>query len=156
MTWTDDDLKRFLEAGGEVVCESATPNFNTAKARESHAGVKVVGDVTRVGPQFRSRAEERAWNEWLPTIDHVHAEFEPISLNIDGALYKPDVVLLRPDGELWFIEVKGGGGFAAYKSGRSSKRSLRQCARHFAWMGNFYLLQQVPQKDGGGWIFEKY
>lgn len=115
-----------------------------------------VGDITKAGLDFKSKTEREAWHEWLPTIEHVKAEYEPMNLKVAGANYTPDIVLLRPDGRIWFIEVKGAGGWKAYKSGRSSKRSLKQCSRYYAWLGDFYLLMKIPKKEGGGWHFEQY
>lgn len=160
MSFDEEWLHSFLKQGGQIVEEPGvtrlTPHGPLAHEVTGDSSIKAVGDVDRTGPVFRSKAEKKAWYEWLPTRNYAHAEHEPLSLRIAGALYKPDLVCLRRSGRIDFIEVKGSGGFKAYKSGRSSKRSLKQCARHFAWLGDFYLLQQIPQKEGGGWIFERY
>lgn len=107
-------------------------------------------------PNFKSKTERLAWFEWLPTVEHIWADYEPMTLRVAGAGYTPDFVLMCPDARLWFIEVKGSGGWKAHLSGRSSKRSLRQCAKHYAWLGDFYLLMKIPNRDGGGWHFEQY
>lgn len=118
--------------------------------------ISALFDLDKINPEFKSNTERQAWNEWLPTIEYVWVDYEPIILKVAGANYKPDIALLRPDGRLWFVEVKGAGGWKAYKSGRSSKRSLKQCSRYYAWLGDFYLLMKIPNKDGGGWHFEQY
>lgn len=106
-------------------------------------------------PRFKSTTERQAWHEFLPTLEPAHMEYEPLTLKIDGANYTPDFVLVMPSREMWLIECKGSGSWQAYKSGRSSKRSLKQCSRHFAWMGRFFSLIKIPKKEGGGWDFQE-
>lgn len=98
--------------------------------------------------KFKSKTEERAWNEWVPTIGCTKALYEPVSFYLPSGRYKPDFLLLMPTREMWFVEVKGS--WNAYQSGRSSKKSLLEAANAFWFMGRWYSL--LPQK-GGGWSF---
>lgn len=99
-------------------------------------------------PLFKSKLEERAWNEWVPAQGAVKAMYEPISIHLTGGSYTPDLVLLMPAGELWLIEVKGS--WKSHASGRSSKRNLRQAAIEFAWLGRWFSLMPAA---GSGWAF---
>ena len=96
---------------------------------------------------FRSKLEERAWNEWVMTRGALVAQYEPFTLHLAGGRYTPDFVLVFEDGERWVVEVKGS--WDAHPSGRSSKRNLKQAAVEFGWLGCFYAL--MP--DGDGWSF---
>lgn len=149
------------EEAGRLFVRYGRPEAHIAMTPADSEALKLfnitaVGDITKAGLDFKSKTEREVWYEWLPTIEYVRAEYEPMNLKVAGANYTPDIVLLRPDGRIWFIEVKGAGGWKAYKSGRSSRRSLKQCSRYYAWLGDFYLLMKIPKKDGGGWHFEQY
>lgn len=100
---------------------------------------------------FRSKLEERAWNEWVMTRGALVAQYEPFTLNLAGGRYTPDFVLVFEGGERWIVEVKGS--WNAHPSGRSSKRNLKQAAVEFDWLGRFYAL--MP--DGaGGWSLTEF
>lgn len=90
------------------------------------------------GRPFRSQLERRAWEEWVPTQRAARAWYEPLSLNLAGGRYTPDIVLQWQDGDLWLVEVKGS--WKAFQSGRSSRRSLRQAAVEYASLGTFWVL----------------
>jgi predicted nuclease of restriction endonuclease-like RecB superfamily len=100
------------------------------------------------GPNFRSKLEERAWYEWVPTMDHIQVWYEPFVLRMNSGNYTPDIVLLRPDMEIYVIEVKGS--WSAYQSGRSSKKSLLEAQAMYGILFHFFLLMPVK---GGGWEF---
>ena len=89
-------------------------------------------------PAFRSDTERRAWRELVPEQNPLLALYEPFTLHLTGGSYTPDFVLLMRCGEIWLVEIKGS--WDAYQSGRSSKHSLKQAAREFAWMGYFFSL----------------
>jgi hypothetical protein len=94
---------------------------------------------------FRSKLEERAWNEWVLTRGAMIAQYEPFTLHLAGGNYTPDFVLVFEDGERWIVEVKGS--WRAHLSGRSSKRNLRQAAFEFSWLGRFFSL--LPDGKAG-------
>jgi len=105
-------------------------------------------------PAFRSKLEKRAWErhyEWLPDHEDMLAMYyEPFVLHLTGGNYTPDFVVVYNDGRMIIIEVKGSWG--AYKSGRSSKRNLKQAAVEFAWLAEFYAL--LP--GGSGWDMQQF
>lgn len=108
-------------------------------------------------PDFKSQTERRAW-AYVDTLDPPPLEkwYEPLMFRAAGGNYTPDFMLFMPGGELWFIEVKGAGKFRAHKSGRSSKKALKEAAHNFAFMGRWFSLVAIPKKDGGGWLLDEY
>lgn len=101
-------------------------------------------------PKFRSKTEERAFKEWAPTTGCIEVLHEAITVHLRSGRYQPDLVLRMPDRELWFVEVKGA--WNAYQSGRSSKKSLKEAASQYWWLGRWFSL--LPKK-GGGWNLEE-
>jgi predicted nuclease of restriction endonuclease-like RecB superfamily len=114
------------------------------------APVRVKARQVAERPKFKSKLEERAWKEWVPQQGANLALYEPFMLHLTGGNYTPDFVLLKPDGELWLIEVKGS--WRAYASGRSSKRNLRQASIEFAFLGRWFSLMPAGRH---GWDFSE-
>jgi hypothetical protein len=109
--------------------------------------------VMRTAPpelKFKSKTEERAWEQWVPTTGCVTAHYEGIRVYLQSGSYQPDFNLYMPDGELWLIEVKGT--WNAYQSGRSSRKSLIEAASVHWRLGQWFSL--LPAK-GGGWNLEE-
>ena len=105
-------------------------------------------------PEFRSKLEKRAWEQWVPTQSASVVKYEPLVFHLAGGNYTPDFMLAFDDGSLWFVEVKGN--WKAYQSGRSSKHLLKQASVEFGFLGRWFALLPVPAKDGGGWHLEEY
>ena len=80
-------------------------------------------------PSFRSKLEEKAWKEWLPTIQHKLAMYEAMTLQTAGGKYTPDFVIVTPEDTLIFVEVKGSW---KQRGGARSKRILREAASQFS------------------------
>lgn len=110
--------------------------------------VRVVARTDVRARKFKSKLEERAWNEWVPAQGAAVSLYEPFTVHLTGGSYTPDIVLVRPDGALLLIEVKGS--WKAHASGRSSKRNLRQAAIEFAWLGRWFSLMPAGRH---GWSF---
>jgi len=107
-------------------------------------------DIEEPGPDFKSKTERRAWEEWIPTTEAVKWFYEPVRLYLNSGSYRPDFALVMPNRELHLIEVKGS--WNAYQSGRSSKKSVIEAARLYWWLARFFVL--MPEK-GGGWNLEE-
>lgn len=154
MGLTKSDLEKWLRENPELSIEGeldlAKPKIETMEDVLWHVieDRRAQAREDAPNPKFKSKTEERAWNEWVPTIGCVKALYEPIALYLPSGRYKPDFLLLMPDREMWFIEVKGS--WNAYQSGRSSKKSLLEAANTFWFMGRWHSL--LPKK-GGGWSF---
>jgi len=163
--WTEDELARYLQRHPDAA-DVQTARFinavnsgmslaqavdNFSKAMEPHARILAIEDGDEPGPDFKSKTEERAWQEWVPTTNCVGAYYEPFRVYLNSGSYRPDIVLRMPDRELWLIEVKGS--WNAYQSGRSSKKSLLEAAKMYWWLGRWFSL--LPEKKGGGWNLEE-
>jgi hypothetical protein len=105
-------------------------------------------------PAFRSKTEERAWDEWIPTLNPTFVKYEPVTLHLAGGRYTPDFLLRFKDGSVWLVEVKGS--WNAYISGRSSKHLLKQASVEFGWLGRWFALLPIREKDGGGWDLQEF
>jgi hypothetical protein len=66
--------------------------------------------------------------------------YEPMVFRLPSGNYTPDWMVRREDGTIVFIEVKGRGGFDAHQSGRSSRKSLKEAAYHYDWLGEWIVL----------------
>lgn len=152
----DDWLKNnpdLAKANDELVAETANDlrTFEDILREVGRASRERVYGLARDDPpeiKFKSKTEERAWREWVPTMGCVKALYEPITLHLPSGRYTPDFLLLMPTREMLFVEVKGS--WNAYQSGRSSKKSLIEAANVFWFMGRWHSL--LPEK-GGGWNF---
>ena len=119
--------------------------------------IKVHGAINNI--PFRSQLEETCWNEWLPTIDHLSAYYEPVTLRMEGGNYTPDFAIVMPDMTLVYVEVKGSW---KARGGALSRKRLRQAADEYAWMGNFVAVLPAKTRRKAGkmivtdWIIEKY
>jgi len=111
-------------------------------------------EALKAEPTFKSKTEARAWREWAPTVGAALMLYEPITLHLMGGRYTPDFVFVFENGEVFLVEVKGS--WQAYQSGRSSKRSLKQAAEEFAWLGRWFSVMPVPRDQGGGWRVEEF
>jgi len=155
MRWTEDEYDDYLRRTGQRIpqrhYESLYPlrDIIEKQMAEQH-NEKVRMRKAQPGPQFKSKTERRAWEEWVPTSGCEEAYYEPIRLYLNSGSYRPDFALRMPDGELWIIEVKGS--WNAYQSGRSSKKSLKEAAKMYWWLARFFSL--LPKK-GGGWELEE-
>jgi predicted nuclease of restriction endonuclease-like RecB superfamily len=100
--------------------------------------------------KYKSETEARA-HEWLRQMeDCVEVLYEPIMVRMPGGNYTPDFLCRMDNREQWFVEVKGS--WDAYKSGRSSKKSLKEASKVYWFMGRWFSL--LPVK-GGGWNMEE-
>ncbi len=154
MSWTEEQYQLYLKRTGQ---EKARHKVGAQTVKEILAEVAAAnrGQPMQVrddepGPNFKSKTELRAWEEWVPTSGCVEAYYETIRVYLNSGSYRPDFTLRMPDRELWFIEVKGS--WDAYKSGRSSKKSLKEAAKMYWWLGRWFSL--LPEK-GGGWKLEE-
>lgn len=145
--WTDKELLAKLRENPDV-------EIDAQMAPRAGVVARARMDMIDPSPAFRSKAEARAWR-WVDTLEPVRKWYEPLILRMPSGNYTPDFALLMPNGEVWFIEVKGAGAFKAYQSGRSSKKSTREAAYHFAWLGRMWVLIEKPIKNGGGWYLEE-
>ena len=149
MRWTEDEYKAYLQRIEQAERQDVELNSETMivvqKIREV-ALARVQAMQIKPEPPFKSKTERRAWNFWVPTTDCVEAYYESVRVYLNSGSYRPDFVLRMPDRELWFIEVKGS--WNAYQSGRSSKKSLKEAAKLYWWLGRWFSL--LPVK-GGGW-----
>lgn len=153
MRLTEQEYRELMASRGEPIEE--TPRAKSLKQIIVEAVVEVDSQILKARatgqtdePNFRSKLEERAWHEWLPTIDHIRAWYEPLMLRMNSGNYTPDIVLLRPNLEIYVIEVKGS--WDAYQSGRSSKKSLLEAQAMYGVLFHFFLLMPIK---GGGWKF---
>jgi hypothetical protein len=168
---TKEELKAMVEKNPDVsIVDDGNPmgdkpevEFKTMKQIVAEVGQKErmkqydkeAGPILTIEhepePEFKSKTEERAWGLWVPTTGCVEAYYEPIRVYLNSGSYLPDFVLRMPDRTLWFVEVKGS--WNAYASGRSSKKSLKEAAKMYWWLGRWFSL--LPKK-GGGWNLEEY
>ena len=108
---------------------------------------------------FRSELEQVCWDTWLPTIDHLSAYYEPITLRTSGGKYTPDFLMVMPNLTMVYVEVKGSW---KARGGPTSRRRLREAAATFGWMANFIAVlpekerQENKKKVVDNWIVEKY
>lgn len=75
-------------------------------------------------------------------------EFEPVKFRLaDNTTYTPDIMLIRPNGEIEFHEVKG-----SWKAPHQddSKVKIKVAADKF-WWATFRSAEVIPKKAGGGW-----
>lgn len=126
------------------------PELSRAAKRRARARLEKLS----LTPEFRSKLEKRAWEQWVPTQSASVVKYEPLVFHLAGGNYTPDFMLAFDDGSLWFVEVKGN--WKAYQSGRSSKHLLKQASVEFGFLGRWFALLPVPAKDGGGWHLEEY
>ncbi len=75
---------------------------------------------------------------------------EPFSLRLSSpptgqpARYTPDFLLLRPDGEVWIVDVKGGG------PGNEAAFVRLKCAAELYPLWRFFLVRAKSSRQGGG------
>lgn len=143
-------MKSSRRNGLAVSRDVLTLNPELASAGNKTARVSLRLDTLTAEPAFKSNTERRAWREWLPGQGAVAAFYEHITVHLNSGSYKPDFNLIMPGGELWMVEVKGS--WNTYQSGRSSKKSLKEAAKMYAWLARWFSL--LPAK-GGGWTFEE-
>lgn len=73
--------------------------------------------------------------------------FEPVKFRLaDKSYYTPDFMLMLPDGEIQFHEVKGGLWLA------NARTKLKVCAELHPFA--FYAVTAKLVRDGGGWTWE--
>ena len=98
--------------------------------------------------EFRSNLEKLAWYEWLPTVEHKSAYYEPFGLNCSNGRYTPDIVIVLPDDTLLIVEVKGSW---KQKGATASKLKLQVAANEYEWLGKFIaLLPDTMKRENGG------
>ena len=119
-------------------------------AEEADRQPIILRDVGEPEPNFASKTERRAWYEWIPTTAAIKWYYEPMRLYLNSGSYRPDFALIMPDRALHLIEVKGN--WHAYKSGRASKKSVKEAAKLYWWLARFFVL--LPIK-GGGWDLQE-
>lgn len=112
--------------------------------------VKARAEEDKPGPKYKSKTEEKAHEHLRKAVANIEVLYEPIMVRMPGGSYTPDFMIRRPDRELWFVEVKGS--WDAYKSGRSSKKALKEASKVYWFMGRWFSL--LPVK-GGGWNMEE-
>ena len=161
LNWTEEQLRKYAERQGDPdALEQLASSEGRGAPQTFQEILDIVADRQRARsrgeeveplPDFRSKTEQRAWDQWIPTTGCVEAYFEAITVRLNSGSYKPDFVLRMSDRELWFIEVKGS--WNAYASGRSSKKSLKEAAKMYWWLGRWFSL--LPSK-GGGWDLKEY
>lgn len=137
---SDDTLQ--ANVSDEVGQENSTEGIPRVKARLAYVDP---------APAFKSKTEARAWR-WVDRFNPVAKFYELVMFRLPGGNYTPDFLLVMPNAEKWYIEVKGKGEFKAYQSGRSSKKALKEAAHRLAWDGRWFVLIEKP---GGGWHLEE-
>jgi len=116
-------------------------------------GAMAQGRDIDTGPAFKSTTELRAWKEWLPTINPIAKWYEPVRFYLPSrTTYRPDIVALTQERELWFIEVKGS--WDAYNSGRAQKKALKEAAVAYAQWGRFFSL--IWDSNTKTWELKEY
>jgi len=152
MRWTEQEYQDFLERTGandvKHIPKAREILMNIGRPKKEDVIIRLNDEQPE--PKFKSKTEQRAWSEWVPTTKCIEAFYEPMRLYLNSGSYRPDFALRMPDRTLWLIEVKGN--WNAYKSGRSSKKSLKEAARMYWWLARFFSL--LPKK-GGGWKLEE-
>ncbi len=153
LNWTDQQYNDYLARQEQAMMKGVNLDPDTTKmiedAQEKNLK-RVLAMFPEPEPPFKSKTERRAWNEWVPTTGCVEAYYEAMRIYLNSGSYRPDFTLRMPNRELWFVEVKGS--WKAYQSGRSSKKSLKEAARMYWWLGRWFSL--LPSKEGG-WKFEE-
>ena len=150
MSWTEAEYQAFLSRSGQEDSLERSPGSVKEILAKVSAENRMQLRDDEPGPKFKSKTELRAWEEWVPTSGCVEAYYETIRVYLNSGSYRPDFTLRMPGRELWFIEVKGS--WNAYQSGRSSKKSLKEAAKMYWWLGRWFSL--LPEK-GGGWKLEE-
>lgn len=102
---------------------------------------KAAGRTKNIGPAFKSDLERDVWNKWIPTKNPVLFLYEPISFHLPSGGYKPDFLMVMPDGEIWIIEAKGWN-----KNLRADRRKFIEAANTHSWAYWCWLT-----KDHGQW-----
>ncbi len=78
-------------------------------------------------------------------------QFESVKLRLaDLCFYTPDFLVLLVDGEIEFVDTKGGGPI-------DDKSVVTvTCAAEKVWFWKFAVEKRLPKKDGGGWKRTEY
>ncbi len=151
VNWTEEELQEYLVSTGQAQArrehvEEKARNYKEILTDIMFENMEMQAREDEPEPKFKSKTERRAY-EWLPIeTGCIEILYEPIMVRMNSGNYTPDFMLRMPSRELWFIEVKGSWG--AYKSGRSSKKSLIEAAKMYWFLGKWFSL--LPVK-GGGW-----
>lgn len=162
--WTDEELARLLKGGNvELVTDHVervgnaliTSGYIIGKDQPKHPAVKPAKNEALVVPKeysthatvFKSNTERDSLHYLVDTYAPTLLLYEPLMFRLPSGSYTPDWMMVHEE-RIFFYEVKGAGGFKAYKSGRSSQKSLKELAFHMGWLGTAMLL--IKQK-GGVW-----
>lgn len=176
MTWSDEDLARMLKQGNVTILGDEADTFlpkgtvpiiigSEPKGERvmpaKKAGIPVPKEhCLKHGAVFASKTEAYSMPYLLETYQPLSLLYEPVMFRLPSGSYTPDWAMTIADNYYdpdWeevvrnkriFYEVKGAGGFKAYQSGRSSRKSLVEAAYHLSEWGEFRLLVKVK---GGGW-----
>lgn len=159
MRWTEEEYRKFQERAGQQeksiydkqeILDSVQEALDKFDEEESDKQPILLRDMGDPEPNFASKTERRAWYEWIPTTAAIKWYYEPMRLYLNSGSYRPDFALIMPNRALHLIEVKGN--WHAYKSGRASKKSVKEAAKLYWWLAKFYVL--LPVK-GGGWDLQE-
>jgi len=134
--------------GNPYIIGRAPAKNRTETAKPEHI---LVPDEHRVrqGVSFKSKTEYESMFYLLETYQPKSLLYEPVMFRLPSGNYTPDWEMWLVGQGLVYFEVKGTGGFKAYQSGRSSRKSLLEAAYHLTnRYGQFRLLMKVK---GGGW-----
>lgn len=150
--WTESELRKLAQENPDLKIEGLEEPDEEMYQEFDSALSRAVGRDVGIGPTFRSLTEMRAWKEWVPTVPHINAWYEPIRFNLPSGGYTPDLAILTKEREFWFIEIKGS--WSAYSSGRAQKKSLKEAATIYKQWGRFFSL--IWDKDQKEWVLKEY
>lgn len=98
------------------------------------------GRTDKFGPAFKSDLERDVWNKWIPSKNPVIAFYEQLSFHMPSGGYKPDFLLVMPDGEIWIIEAKGWN-----KNLRADRRKFLEAVNTHSWAHWCWLTKEHGQ-----------
>ena len=160
--WTEEALLKLIGEGRvEIDEEHSSPGFAkkppyikeetrdvTRATTAKKQGIPVPKEYCfKLGATFASQTEAQSMTHLLEMYEPEVLLYEPVMFRLPSGSYTPDWLMVK-DGKHVYYEVKGAGGFSAYKSGRSSKKSLIEAAYHLGIFGEFRLLMKMK---GGAW-----
>lgn len=145
--WSEEELARLLESRQDITADQQVIKIP-----------KPVDDYMRVptdlcltpGARFKSKTEYLSMQALVNLYDPDKMLYEPHVFHLPSGNYTPDWMMCVK-GTLFYVEVKGAGGFKAYQSGRSSSKSLKEAAYHYGWMAVWLLMVHQGKHD---WRYE--